>query len=454
MRCVVGHTRLRAGEPAGRTHRHRRRQRLFDRDQHRATVFASLGRPAQPAASGRQTGRAVGGHGRAGPGQPRQRRRDHQTPATALGLIALVTFVLLFLLTGSVVQALVCNMLSLTAAFGAMVWIFQDGHLRALGTTPNGTLNANIPMLLFCIAFGLAMDYEVFLVARIREYWLASQTTLQAPASAAEARAANDESTALGLAGNGRVVTAAALVMSISFAALIPAQLSFMRMLGLGLTLAVLSDATLVRPTRPSLQPTRIIESAAQHGPASAWCGWCRLPMCSPVLTRVAAGRLCRTVLRSRAGFRAVEPGYQRQCHSRGEFERGLLVRVQCGEQFVQPLSHTLSTLPDNFAAGRGDDYDGHAPIGGVNLAAHHAFPLEALDELSHRRLAQPDRPSQHAESRGPLGVETMQHIRGGQAQFTAIVKLSNDQQRGLFQGHRDGIGTAIQRLQLHNIAS
>lgn len=169
---------------------------------------------------------------------------------TALGLIALVTFVLLFLLTGSVVlplQALVCNVLSLTAAFGAMVWIFQDGHLRALGTTPNGTLNANIPMLLFCIAFGLAMDYEVFLVSRIREYWLASQTTLEAPPSPTEARAANDESTALGLAGIGRVVTAAALVMSISFAALIPAQVSFMRMLGLGLTLAVLADATLVR---------------------------------------------------------------------------------------------------------------------------------------------------------------------------------------------------------------
>lgn len=169
---------------------------------------------------------------------------------TVFALIALVTFALLFLLTGSVVlplQALVCNVLSLTAAFGAMVWIFQDGHLAALGTTPNGTLNANIPVLLFCIAFGLAMDYEVFLVSRIHEYWLASQAIEEAPPTAAVARAATDQSTALGIAGIGRVVTTAALVMSISFAALIPAHVSFMRMLGLGLTLAVLVDATLVR---------------------------------------------------------------------------------------------------------------------------------------------------------------------------------------------------------------
>ena len=64
--------------------------------------------------------------------------------------------------------------MSLTAAFGALVWIFQDGHLGALGTTSTGTLVANMPVLLFCIAFGLSMDYEVFLVSRIREYWLAS----------------------------------------------------------------------------------------------------------------------------------------------------------------------------------------------------------------------------------------------------------------------------------------
>ncbi len=158
-----------------------------------------------------------------------------------LAVIALITLGLLFLLTGSVVlpvKAVVLNVLSLTAAFGALVWIFQDGHLGALGTTATGTLASNMPVLLFCIAFGLSMDYEVFLVARIREFWQAEQAATQE---------ANDESVALGLAHTGRVITAAALVMSISFGALIAAEVSFMRMFGLGLTIAVLVDATLVR---------------------------------------------------------------------------------------------------------------------------------------------------------------------------------------------------------------
>ncbi|KUI33839.1 MMPL family transporter [Mycobacterium sp. GA-2829] len=171
--------------------------------------------------------------------------RDSVTAITSrlplvLGLIAVSTFCLLFLLTASVVlplKALVLNVLSLSAAFGAMVWIFQEGHLGALGTTSTGTLVANIPVLLFCIAFGLSMDYEVFLMSRIREFWLASGRT------AADVT----ESVARGLARTGRVVTAAALVMTISFAALIAANVSFMRMFGLGLSLAVLADATLVR---------------------------------------------------------------------------------------------------------------------------------------------------------------------------------------------------------------
>ncbi|MCV7431011.1 MMPL family transporter [Mycolicibacterium bacteremicum] len=177
-----------------------------------------------------------------------QINRDSVTAITdrlpwVLGLIAVITFGLLFLMTGSVVlplKAIVLNILSLTAAFGALVWIFQDGHLSALGTTPTGTLVANMPVLLFCIAFGLSMDYEVFLLARIRENWLALRG--QGPA-----RHQNDEAVALGLARTGRVITAAALVMSISFAALIAAEVSFMRMFGVGLTLAVLVDATLVR---------------------------------------------------------------------------------------------------------------------------------------------------------------------------------------------------------------
>lgn len=174
-----------------------------------------------------------------------QMNRDSVNGITSLlpmvfGFIAIVTLVLLFLLTGSVllpIKAVVLNMLSLTAAFGALVWIFQDGHLGALGTTPTGTLVANIPVLMFCIAFGLSMDYEVFLLSRIREFWLGS------PQKSAD----NDESIALGLAHTGRVITAAALLMSISFAGLISAEVSFMRMFGVGLTIAVLVDATLVR---------------------------------------------------------------------------------------------------------------------------------------------------------------------------------------------------------------
>ncbi|HEY7054013.1 MAG TPA: MMPL family transporter [Mycobacterium sp.] len=157
-----------------------------------------------------------------------------------LALIAVITFALLFLLTGSVVlplKALVLNVLSLTAAFGALVWVFQDGHLGGLGTTTTGTLVANMPVLLFCIAFGLSMDYEVFLLARIREYWLASK----------QGRADNTESVALGVARTGRVITAAALIMSISFAAVIASHVQVLRLFGVGLTLAVLVDATLVR---------------------------------------------------------------------------------------------------------------------------------------------------------------------------------------------------------------
>ncbi|MGK2882201.1 MAG: MMPL family transporter [Mycobacterium sp.] len=176
-----------------------------------------------------------------------------------LAMIAVITFGLLFLLTGSVVlplKAIVLNVLSLTAAFGALVWIFQDGHLGALGTTSTGTLVANMPVLLFCIAFGLSMDYEVFLVSRIREYWLVLRDKATGAGEATgdnthedpvKIRAANDEAVALGLARTGRVITAAALVMSISFAALIAAEVSFMRMFGLGLTVAVLVDGTLVR---------------------------------------------------------------------------------------------------------------------------------------------------------------------------------------------------------------
>ncbi|MFE5475610.1 MMPL family transporter [Nocardia sp. NPDC056541] len=174
-----------------------------------------------------------------------------------LGLIAGLTFALLFLLTGSVVlpvKALILNVLSLTATFGALVWIFQDGNLGALGTTPTGTLVASMPVMLFCIAFGLSMDYEVFLVSRFREHWETSDHSTQA----------NDEGVALGVARTGRVITAAALLMAISFGALTASQVPFMRMFGLGLTLAVLMDATLIRT---------VLVPAAMHvmGRANWW---------------------------------------------------------------------------------------------------------------------------------------------------------------------------------------
>ncbi|MFT4265282.1 MAG: MMPL family transporter [Nocardioides sp.] len=159
----------------------------------------------------------------------------------ALGLIALTTFVILFLFTGSIVvplKALVLNLFSLTATFGAMVWVFQDGHLSSLlGFTPAGYLVVNMVVLMFCLAFGMSMDYEVFLLSRIREEWVHSDHTHDA----------NTRAVALGLARTGRLVTAAAALMAIVFAAMITSRVQFMQLFGLGLTLAVLMDATLVR---------------------------------------------------------------------------------------------------------------------------------------------------------------------------------------------------------------
>jgi len=159
----------------------------------------------------------------------------------ALGLIALATFIVLFLFTGSIVvpvKALVLNMLSLSATFGAMVWVFQDGHLSGLlGFTSTGYLVANMVILMFCLAFGMSMDYEVFLLSRIREEWAKSPQTHDD----------NTRAVQLGLARTGRIVTAAAALMAIVFASMVSSKIGFMQLFGLGLTLAVLADATLVR---------------------------------------------------------------------------------------------------------------------------------------------------------------------------------------------------------------
>lgn len=186
-----------------------------------------------------------------------------------LALMAASTFALLCVLTRSVVipvKALVLNVLSLTATFGSLVWIFQQGHLHAAGTDPTGSIAVSTPILLFCVAFGLSMDYEVFLMARIREYWLKSART----------RADNEESVALGVAQTGPTITAAALIMCISFAALTAAQVAFVRMFGLGLTLAVLLDATIIR---------MLLVPAFMHllGTANWWSP--RMPWTKPIIT-------------------------------------------------------------------------------------------------------------------------------------------------------------------------
>ncbi|WP_433756352.1 MMPL family transporter [Nocardia sp. CA-135398] len=156
-------------------------------------------------------------------------------------LIALAAFVVLFLFTGSVLlplKALALNTLSLTAAFGAMVWIFQNGHLSSVfGNDATGYLVPTMPILMFCLAFGMSMDYEVFLLSRIREEWVASGRTA----------ADNTRAVALGVARTGRIFTAAALLMAIVMAAMVTSKVSFIQMTGLGLTLTVLADATLIR---------------------------------------------------------------------------------------------------------------------------------------------------------------------------------------------------------------
>ena len=160
----------------------------------------------------------------------------------ALGLIALSTLIVLFTFTRSLLipfKALVLNILSLSATFGAMVWIFQEGHLSGLlgGVGATGYLNASMPILMFCIAFGLSMDYEVFLLSRIKEEWDRSDRTVEA----------NTAAVATGLARTGRIVTAAAALISIVFIAIATSQISFIKLFGVGMALAVLMDATLVR---------------------------------------------------------------------------------------------------------------------------------------------------------------------------------------------------------------
>ncbi|GAA3552123.1 MMPL family transporter [Kribbella ginsengisoli] len=153
------------------------------------------------------------------------------------GFIVLVTFALLFMAFGSVVlpaKALLMNVLSLSASFGAMVWIFQEGHLSGfLDFTSAGFLDATNPVLLFAVLFGLSMDYEVFLLSRIREEY--------------DRTGDNSQAVALGLQRTGGIITSAALLLIIVVGAFATSGIVFVKMIGVGLVIAIAIDATVVR---------------------------------------------------------------------------------------------------------------------------------------------------------------------------------------------------------------
>ncbi|MER5430632.1 MMPL family transporter [Streptomyces sp. NPDC002588] len=151
--------------------------------------------------------------------------------------IAVVTLLLVFLLTGSVLiplQAVLLNALSLTAMFGAVVWVFQDGHLSGpLGFTSPGSIETTLPVLMFCVAFGLSMDYGVFLLSRIKEEY--------------DRTGDHEGAVRLGLRRTGGLITAAAVILAVVMVAIGTSRVTNTKMLGLGIALAVLMDAMVVR---------------------------------------------------------------------------------------------------------------------------------------------------------------------------------------------------------------
>jgi RND superfamily putative drug exporter len=155
----------------------------------------------------------------------------------ALAILAAATIAVLFLMTGSLVlpvKALLMNLLTMSAAFGALVLIFQDGRLEGLlDYTSPGALEATQPIFLFAVAFGLSTDYAVFLLARIKE--------------ARDSGIPSREAVAVGLERTGRIVTAAALLFCVAVGAFALSELIFLKELGVGTALAVLIDATVVR---------------------------------------------------------------------------------------------------------------------------------------------------------------------------------------------------------------
>jgi RND superfamily putative drug exporter len=156
----------------------------------------------------------------------------------AAAVIVISTLLLLFLFTGSVlapVKALIMNLFSLTASFGAMVYIFQDGNLKWLvgDFFAPGYVDATTPVMLFCIAFGLSMDYEILLLSRIREYY--DQT------------GDNAHSVAMGLEKTGKLFTAGSIIIACTFGSLIVSDYSLLKLYGFGVALSVVVDAVLIR---------------------------------------------------------------------------------------------------------------------------------------------------------------------------------------------------------------
>jgi uncharacterized membrane protein YdfJ with MMPL/SSD domain len=155
----------------------------------------------------------------------------------SLSIVVGATLIILFLMTGSVVlpvKALLMNVLNLSAVFGILVLIYQDGRLEGLlSYTSQGALEQTMPILLFAVAFGLSTDYAVFLLSRIKE--------------ARDKGASDSESVAIGLERTGRIVTAAALLLAIAVGVFVTSQIIFIKEWGLGVALAVLIDASIIR---------------------------------------------------------------------------------------------------------------------------------------------------------------------------------------------------------------
>ena len=155
----------------------------------------------------------------------------------AIALIMAATYLVLLVLFRSLLlplKAILMNSLSILASYGALVWIFQDGNLSGLlGFSPLGFVEASLPVILFCVLFGLSMDYEVFLLSRIREEW--------------ERTGDNTQSVAVGLQRSGRIITSAALIVVVVTISFVTAEVVLIKAVGLGIAIAVFLDATVVR---------------------------------------------------------------------------------------------------------------------------------------------------------------------------------------------------------------